>query len=272
MGIIQKLKHMDPKDVDLQRIYLGLKRRVSDIPHNIVWISNTKSSRQNKENLLQLKDKHKGERCVIIGNGPSLKKTDLSLIKNEITFGLNRIYLLFPQLGFTPTYLASVNEYVIRQFHDEISKLEMPKFINWSFRRYFHDLPDYHFIRMSYQPRFSRDITKGFWAGGSVTYASMQIAYYMGFQQVILVGVDFDYEDTGTSNKPIRADKDDASHFAPEYFGKGIVWQLPDFKQTEWAFTMARDAFASEGREILDATVDGKLQVFKKVDLSSILS
>ena len=34
--------------------------------------------RESRRRLAQLKDGHKGERCFIVGNGPSLKNTDLS--------------------------------------------------------------------------------------------------------------------------------------------------------------------------------------------------
>jgi len=67
--------------------------------------------------LAQYKDKHRGQRCVIIGNGPSLNKMDLSFLKNEITFGMNRIYLLFDKWDFTPTYYVSVNPLV---FHADL--------------------------------------------------------------------------------------------------------------------------------------------------------
>jgi len=43
--------------------------------------------RQSIRRLTALKDIHKGERIVIIGNGPSLRQTDLSRLKNEFTFG-----------------------------------------------------------------------------------------------------------------------------------------------------------------------------------------
>ena len=48
----------------------------------------------------RLKGKHRGKRGFIIGNGPSLKNTDLTKLEDEFTFGMNRIYLLFPELGF----------------------------------------------------------------------------------------------------------------------------------------------------------------------------
>ena len=57
------------------------------------------------ERMLALKDTHRGQRCFIIGNGPSLKNTDLALLENEVTFGLNRIYLLFSKMGFCTTLI-----------------------------------------------------------------------------------------------------------------------------------------------------------------------
>ncbi|MCK5647224.1 MAG: hypothetical protein KAH97_10610, partial [Anaerolineales bacterium] len=59
---------------------------------------------------------------------------------------------------------------------------------------------------------------------------------------------------------------DDPNHFAPEYFGKGISWQLPDLEASEFAYEMARQAYDRAGRRILDATIGGNLNVFPKVD------
>ena len=67
------------------------------------------------DRLSALKNIHKGRRAFIIGNGPSLKQTDLSKLKGEISFGMNRIYLMFPELGFNTTYLSVVNDLVIEQ-------------------------------------------------------------------------------------------------------------------------------------------------------------
>ncbi len=58
--------------------------------------------RESIRQLAALKDIHRGERCFIIGNGPSLKQTDLSRLKDEFTFGMNRFYLMFPSWGSPP--------------------------------------------------------------------------------------------------------------------------------------------------------------------------
>ncbi|WP_408971725.1 tetratricopeptide repeat protein, partial [Planktothrix sp.] len=50
---------------------------------------------RSQEKIRQFHNKHWGERCVIIGNGPSLNEMDLSFLKHEICFGTNKIYLGF---------------------------------------------------------------------------------------------------------------------------------------------------------------------------------
>ena len=99
----------------------------------------------------------------------------------------------------------------------------------------------------------------------------MQLAYYMGFKQVILIGVDHNFTTKGTPNTTVTSAGDDPNHFNPGYFGKGFRWQLPDLDTSEIAYQMAREAYHKDGREILDATVDGKLTVFPKVKLESLL-
>ncbi|HQL39176.1 MAG TPA: hypothetical protein PKV95_06830, partial [Anaerolineaceae bacterium] len=59
--------------------------------------------RESQQRLAACRNQHAGKRCFIIGNGPSLRQTDLAKLRGEMTFGLNRIYLAFPELGFTTT-------------------------------------------------------------------------------------------------------------------------------------------------------------------------
>ena len=67
-----------------------------------------------------------GQRCVIIGNGPSLNRMDLSFLENEITFGLNRIHLLFEKWKFRPTYYVAVNPLVISKALPKFRGLAAP--------------------------------------------------------------------------------------------------------------------------------------------------
>jgi hypothetical protein len=224
------------------------------------------------------RDSHRGERCFIAGNGPSLRQTDLSQLKGEFTFGLNRIYLMFPELGFTTSCLVVVNELVIGQSAAEMMALTLPKFITWRARRYtppwprFRQDPDLMYLDTDFTgpENFSGEITRRLFEGFTVTYAAMQLAFYMGFQEVILVGVDHNYVTQGTPNQAVISPGDDPNHFAPNYFGKGFKWQLPDLEGSERSYRMARQAYADAGRRLVDATVGGKLTIFPKVDYNSL--
>jgi hypothetical protein len=220
--------------------------------------------------IRQYKNKHWGQRCFIIGNGPSLKQTDLSLLRNEVTFGLNRIYLLFDQLGFTTTYYVAVNRLVIEQCAPEIEQLSIPSFMSWHSRDVINFTRNMMFIRRNREQHFFRDIVYGIKEGSTVTYAAMQIAYYMGFHQVILIGVDHSFVTQGKPHTTIVSEGDDPNHFHPGYFGKGFRWQLPDLEGSEAAYRVAKQVFEQSGRSIIDATIDGKLDVFPKVEYRTL--
>ena len=87
----------------------------------------------------------------------------------------------------------------------------------------------------------------------------------MGFSQAILIGVDHNYSTKGTPNTTVVSQGDDPNHFHQGYFGKGFRWQLPDLDTSERSYRMARQAYEQAGRQVLDATIGGKLTVFKKV-------
>ncbi len=221
--------------------------------------------------MAALKDKYRGERCFIIGNGPSLKNTDLSRLKDEYTFGLNRIYLMFPELGFKTTFLLSVNDLVIEQCAAEIQALPIPKFVSWRSRAFLKAADDLYFLYTTYTgAKFARDARGRLWEGATVTYAALQVAFFMGFEKVILIGVDHNFATKGTPNTTVVSQGDDPNHFAPGYFGKGFRWQLPDLETSEIAYHMAREAYEKDGRQVVDATVGGKLTVFPKVPYDSL--
>ena len=231
--------------------------------------------RESIARLAALKDIHKGKRAFIIGNGPSLKNTDMSKLKGEITFGMNRIYLMFPELGFSTTYLSVVNDLVIEQTASDLAALDIPRFLCWRSSRFFDtELAANHiptFLYTTYDgPRFSTDVRGRVWEGATVTYVTMQLAFHMGIEQAILIGVDHNYTTTGIPNTTITSEGDDPNHFDARYFGKGFRWQLPDLETSEIAYRMARRAYERAGRQIVDATVGGKLTIFPKADYNAL--
>ena len=229
--------------------FLNLAGDIRDsLQHAAEWPSVTFHPwrRESIHRLADLKDIHRGGRCFIIGNGPSLKKTDISPLRDEYTFGMNRIYLLFSKLGFTTTFLVSVNNLVIEQCAAEFRALEIFKFFSWRARNLLYpdgvEEPDKytHFLHTTYtSPKFAPDARKRLWEGATVTYVCLQLAFHMGFEQVILIGVDHNFVTQGKPNTTVVSQADDVDHFHTEYFGKGFRWQLPDLPTSEAAYHMA---------------------------------
>ncbi len=227
--------------------------------------------RESNSRLARMKDVHAGERCFIIGNGPSLKRTDLTRLKDAWTFGLNRIYMHFPEMGFETSYYLSINDLVVQQCSDEIQALKMPRFVSWRAYQWLRPHPELYFLFTTFTgPRFTGDIRKRLWEGATVTFMALQVAYFMGFHEVILVGVDHNFTSKGKPNTTVISKGDDPNHFHPQYFGKGFRWQLPDLETSERAYIMARQAYEAGNRRILDATIGGHLTVFPKVEYGSL--
>ncbi|WP_084590934.1 FkbM family methyltransferase [Desulfonatronovibrio magnus] len=221
-----------------------------------------------RQKLAKYENIHRGERCVIIGNGPSLNKMDLSFLKNEYTFGMNRIYLGFDKFDFHPTYHICVNPAMLQQSGREmLEKVKCPKFFH--FEAIPTLKPDDDVIYLNCRKTmsiFHTDPRHGTNFGSTVTHGALQLAYFMGFQEVILIGVDHYFATKGQPHKLIESQGDDPNHFDPTYFGKGYKWQLPDLENSEVAYRAAKYHYESVGRRIIDATLDGHCQVFGKVD------
>ncbi len=273
MGIMRNSRfRLD--EFSASRLWLALRRRVEALPDWLTWSANSRESRENKEKLSKLRDLHTKQRCFIMANGPSLAQMDLTPLAGEFTIGMNRIYLLFNRLPFQPSFYVCSNELVLEQFSTEIRGLPMTKFLNWNRRKLFTP-PDettmFFHLKLGLNDRFGKDPTLSLWGGGTVTYVALQLAFYMGFSEVVLIGLDHNYAERGTPNTiETRNQVDDKSHFHPNYFPRGIRWQLPDLRRSEIACALARKVFETDRRRILDATIDGKCQAFEKADYYSL--
>ncbi len=229
-------------------------------------------------NLAESANRYAGRRAFIIGNGPSLNKLDLTMLKDEFTFGVNSIFYNFDKMGFKPTFYVVEDRLVAQDRREEINSLTGMVKIFGKYMQKYHiqdkgnviwtnvivDYLDYPGF-----PHFSRDAAKCLWVGGTVSYLCMQLAYYMGFSEVYLIGFDHSYvipSDAEMKGCVITSASDDPNHFHPEYFGKGKRWNNPRTDRMEIAYERAKEAFEQSGRKIYNATAGGKLEVFERVD------
>jgi len=237
----------------------------------------------NDKFLYSLKNKHKGKRCFIIGNGPSLNACDLTMLKDEVTFGFNSIFLNFEKMGFAPTYYIVEDCLVAEDRSKEIEAFKgcykfFGNHLNYCLKP--NENTFWLNVIMNYNeyenfPHFSNDFVRRLWVGGTVTYLALQMAYYMGFTEVYMIGYDHSYTipnsaDLNTQTARITSNESDPNHFHPDYFGKGYRWHDPRVDRMELSYKRAKKVFEKDGRKILNATVGGKLEVFERVDYKSL--
>jgi hypothetical protein len=270
-GRLGYLRTIGRGELTIERVVDAAWRRAVDLPSQIAWRLPTESNRQNEARLASLKDRHLGERCFVMANGPSLAKMSLDALKGEITFGMNRIYRLQLQLGFLPTYLVTADlDVQLHQIADELRAVRTTRFVNYNARRLFEASDSLMLVKETFRPRFATDVTRGVWGGHSVTYTCLQLAFYMGFASVVLIGKDHNYEQSGVPGQVVFARGDEENHAIPGYYASGQRWRIPDYKGEEYAYAMARAAYERAGRRVVDATVNGRLMVFEKCEFSEL--
>lgn len=238
---------------------------------------------RNAWRLRRFHNLHRGRRCVVIGNGPSLNKCDLARLKDEFTFGVNAIYLNYEKMGFHPTYYVVEDRFVAQDRANEIKAYRGPRakffgkylapWLGGAVDAVWLDVdPSYHYAN-SGDFRFSTRADRIVHVGGTVTFLSLQLAYYMGFSEVYMIGFDHHYtvpKEDMVNSTDIHSSQDDPNHFHPSYFGKGKRWHHPRVDRMEQCYMKAKEVFEADARKIYNATVGGHLEVFDRVDYDSL--
>ncbi len=219
-----------------------------------------------QQRLVRLYNRHEGETCVLVCNGPSLNQMNLSFLKRETVIGLNKIFLGFKKFNFYPRYWVGVNRKVIEQSFQEIRALNCVKFISEHNSQGLIPEDALTYLLNTHNPkqRFSTDLTQGLHEGWTVTYAALQVAYFLGFHKVIIIGMDHKFSYTGKPNEAQKMQGNDPNHFAPGYFANGQAWDNPDIENSENSYRLAKEFFEQDGRQIIDATLGGHCTIFEK--------
>jgi hypothetical protein len=226
-----------------------------------------------REQLFKYKDCHKGEDCFIIGNGPSLKKMDLNLLNGYHLFALNKAHLLLEQYSLQFSYHICVDDEILDQMIPviESGKLACTSFISQrDLKRPLQKLPHINRLFTTDRWSFYDDITLPISVGYTVTFVALQLAYYMGFEKVFLIGIDHNWQKSYDPNSVVIFEGEDVNHFHPEY-STGVRWHSPDKEGNEASYALAKHFYIRAKRQIFDATINGKLETFSKIDFGSAL-
>lgn len=218
-------------------------------------------------------EKFHNEDCLIVGNGPSLNKTELEKI-NMPSIGMNKINILFDRTEWRPDAIVCVNGLVIQQNADFFNSTNIPLVL--PIKAWYLGIkkrPNVIFIKISNSHKFKTSFTEPLGIGSTVTYTCFQIAAILNVKSVNIVGVDHSFKlEKESTNKEHNIEVlkgDDVNHFDPNYF-KGKLWGLPDLEGSEYAYILAKKYFSNHNIRTIDYTVGGKLDVFEKGSINEL--
>ncbi len=274
MRLVDNLGHLARRDIGWELDVLKQRAALNTQELNGVFRSMFHAS------LADFAGRHAGGRCFVIGNGPSLKQIDMSLLKNEITLGSNRVFLGFDDWGYNVNYWMVQDEILVSQNADQMSE-ELPddivKFVPFSLLKYFDvsKMQNLVPVNLDYSKRCTfSDSPDELHEGYTVTVGLLQIAAVMGFKQIVLIGVDHNY------NIPASHVNSDGkwtgeglgNHFSDDYArsNAGQVWEVPYIDLMTKSYGAAATWAREHGVDVVNATPDTNLQTFQKVPFESL--
>jgi hypothetical protein len=255
-----------------KRIFGDIYRAIfKDLVDKVSW-DLSPESRRSKKKFLKLKDSQKGKKAVILFNGPSLLKTDFSLLKDVFVIGLNKINLITEDLNLSPSLIIAFDELLNKQNSEFLKNSEQYlKILNYkSYQPLNKTGEDFIYLYHMADNSFCYNPLTALANRGSTPYIAFQIAYFMGFEEIAIVGADHNFPDI----KPlaiVENAEDDQFHFHKDYHKKGEMNQYPDKIKLDMIFRDLGLAFEEKGRKVYNATEGGKLEIFERIKLSDFL-
>ncbi len=246
-------------------------------------------NRSNQRKWNALKNKYKGKRAFLLGNGPSLNDTPLHLLKNEYTMCFNRINILFERLQWKPSFYTCVDATVVQDNANEINEQITPYVLNAFFT-------DFHMLEFTNIKKRIKDGDNVLWLytdvnkfshklpniapAPTVAISGLQILAFLGFSEIYIIGMDMNYKihtsalELNGNEIQSKAD-DDPNHFDPRYFGKGKKYHQPNNFVVESIFkslNLAKQNLDKIGVKVYNATYGGKVECFERVNFDSLFN
>lgn len=253
--------------------------------------------RKYTKRLKKFYGRHKGKRCFIIGNGPSLSLQDLGKLKQEISFGSNSIYALYAHTVWRPTYYCAWDPVFCKEMMSEKkSMFRLMEGCKAAFTSLLNDAIQYrddadmeklYYMRTMHEiannglPKFSEDCAECVYTSGTITYGMLQLAIYMGIQEIYLLGVDCSYsvevhEDNTVTQTDVINHMDIMEEEEKRFYDANLdrhgVSSITYIDQHLFGYRVARLYAESHGIKIYNATRGGRLEIFERVNFDSLFN
>ena len=229
-----------------------------------------------KRSLIEFKNIHKGKRCFVVCTGPSLRIEDVEVLKGEETFAVNSCFKIFDKTDWRPSYYVATDPIFIKdmgnelqRYQDEMRVVFTSNVANWNnpdanivnvFPKY-QNLPERGLIRYIEDRRkenfMSKDITQGVISGHTVVFSVLQIAEYMGFKEIYLLGTDCNYKG-----------KLQYSELTPHMHINNP--NAADLMIVDYLY--AKRHFDKSETKVYNATRGGMLEVFERVNFDKVIA
>lgn len=245
--------------------------------------------------IAELKDIYKGERCFILGNGPSLKDDDLTLLADEKVFVTNWFANHESVAGILPDFYCICSHELFGGWGSEVPEFNtdlrarieaMPTttmFLPYRFLPYVEsgNLFEHHDHRylLFDRPKMGideaktveLDLSEPLHDGYTVILTfCLPLAKWMGFTDIYLLGVDSNYG-ISKPDDPKQYFYDTKLHTSStsKFESLDRIWAPggPVFQNYE----IVKNAFSADGVSITNLTPGGRLDVFERSTLSEVL-
>ncbi len=278
----------------------GIKNKITDIWRTLARKRSISAEmRREFERNARFKDIHKGERCFILATGPSINKENLKLLKDETCFAVSMFYLHKDIHLIDPLYHvdAAMHAPFGFDFLDENFK---------AFENYYSDKTTFFFGHTNYEYSYYNylttnshlrkdntfflnyvlstvldewnhmnqnlwDITKSLFSAQSVVYCAIQIAAYMGFKDIYLLGCDYDHIANSRRKR--------STHFYGDTKGLDDSGSWPSMEEILFRYLLMwkqyrlmKSYLSSRGITVYNATEGSYLDIFQTVSLEKILA
>ncbi|HEX3359343.1 MAG TPA: hypothetical protein VHS31_20355 [Tepidisphaeraceae bacterium] len=230
------------------------------------------------KSIADFKQKYAGKRAFLIGNGPSLARTPLDRLCGEYTFAMNRIALLYQKLQWRPSFFVCTTTNVTKPtWREDIHttlKLGCPAFIWDKLMEHVAGFENTLPINCTHGEFIVPEALDEWWSDdcaqrvckfGTSMLVALQLAAYMGFSQIYLLGCDLGFKPDPTQRKQSEQGATDPNHFHPDYGTPGCSADQLNMNMRA-AHELALRAGKRLGVQIFNATLGGELEIYPRAD------
>ena len=261
----------------------GLKRLSASVQARVVQPATLRHYAWTKYGraLAGWRGRYAGRRCFLIGNGPSLRAEDLTVLHRhgEVSFGFNRVYHIFDSTPWRPDFYLSQDEKMLLGCREAVDELTLPVKLIPIERKWYQgiDIHDALYFNLLHQPGavpedflFSDNPAAGVYNAATCLYSAAQLAAFLGFSEIYLLGVDHHFQVSRNDRGEIITDSFARDYFTDRYNPDRAQLYVPNLDRSTAAYLAMKAHLFRRNIRVCNATRGGKLEVFPRMEFDGL--